>query len=377
MPNQPTTTDTPHRPTPSPDAPQRILVILTNQAFISRTRHSRDPLQHNAQLENDHNIDNDDNERDQEMRSSNNQQDCTQCSSNQNCSQDNSNCSGHKYRFTGVDAVEVVTIWDALSPAGTQSAAHQPSHGQHQQQFEVVFASPRGGPVAVDPYSMEQLVQNESLRQCMRQSQRELINRLSHTLPLSWVCQAPPHKHQQRAENQEQEEDESSDAANQWAAVIVPGAHGALVDLPACRAVGEVISEVHSRGGIVATIGHGSAALLNCPATPSSHRQQREEERKQQYLVEGKRICCFSDAEEREINFAEALPYSLQQKLQARGARIENEERRAFTQRVVQDGRLITAQNARSAGELCQRVQEAIRSSTHHQHQQRQQHHGF
>lgn len=239
---------------------------------------------------------------------------------------------GKQYKFTGIDIVEVAHCWVALS---------------HRYGLEVDIATPKGGPTAADPRSLEHLDREEShLRHALRQD-RELTNLLGHTYPIEWVdpeC---------------------------YCCVIVPGAHGALLDLPQCRKVSQVIRQVYEQGGIVAAIGHGTAALINVKITPQPHphqpHQQRGQEQAQHYLVKGKRVVCFSDPEEHAVKFADTVPYSLEQKLRERGAHLENEQQ-PFASKVVQDERVITGQNAQSSRQFAEQIVHALQK--HHPSQQ-------
>lgn len=257
--------------------------------------------------------------------------------------------SQKQYKFTGIDLVEVGYLWQALA---------------QKLDIEVDFASPRGGPTAADPNSMEMAEQDHSLKNRLKED-RELINLLGHTYPVKWVD------------------------PSEYAAVIVPGSHGAMLDLPDSPSVERVLAEIYyEHQGTIATIGHGTAALLNVHAESHKQQQSRQEmeeeeaiayseehrrkRREQQlskqadrsYLIQGKRICCFSEHEEKEAQFLESVPYSLERKLRERGAKVENSQA-PFEAKVVEDERLITGQNAKSIKEFVSKVAKKLGKQEH------------
>ena len=249
----------------------------------------------------------------QQHESGEQEQACRECQTRGSSNNNQNTSSGPQrtYRFTGVDVYEVACLWQTLS-----------------KNYEIDFCSPEGGPVAADPHSLEMTEQDEQVRRAMRADRAQLINLLGHTYPIKWV------------------------RPEEYECCIVTGSHGAMLDLPECKQVTRCITEIYENGGLVGTIGHGAAALINCK---SSQSQQSEEE---DFLVKGKRMCCFSEREEHEARFAEAVPYSLERRLRDRGARLENQK--PFESQVVEDGRLLTAQNARSAQEFAERLQKCL-----------------
>jgi len=118
--------------------------------------------------------------------------------------------------------------------------------------------------------------------------------------------------------------------------VVIPGKHGAMIDLPHDHKVQQIISQIYENNGFVAAIGHGVAALINI-----------KDKKKNEYCVKDKRLTCYSDREEREKGFEKMLPFSVEQKLREHGARVENEK--PFHENVVVEERLITGQNSQSA----------------------------
>ncbi|PJF18108.1 hypothetical protein PSACC_02076 [Paramicrosporidium saccamoebae] len=215
---------------------------------------------------------------------------------------------GASHQPTGVDVFELGYIWMTL---------------KKQYNMELVFATPRGGPVAADPLSMERIEKDSKLRDNLR-DERDFIAKMGHTVPISWV------------------------KPEEFKMVILPGGHGAMFDLPEHDDVACTIAEIYKRNGVVAAIGHGVAGLLNVRM-----------ERRGDWLIKGKRITCFSKEEERQTGYEKYLPFYLEERVKERGAKTEI--KKPFETNVVIDERLITAQNAPSIHEFVSKIIEQIR----------------
>lgn len=135
--------------------------------------------------------------------------------------------------------------------------------------------------------------------------------------------------------------------ASTYDAVYFPGGHGTMWDLPADPDVQRVIREVLARDGTVAAVCHGPAAFVG--ATDADGRP----------LVEGRRVSAFSDAEERDRELHDVVPFLLESRLRAQGATLEPAP--PFTPQVVEDGPLLTGQNPASAGPLAERLIDRVR----------------
>lgn len=127
-----------------------------------------------------------------------------------------------------------------------------------------------------------------------------------------------------------------------FAAVFFVGGHGTMWDFADDVALAALTSTMYEAGGVVAAVCHGPAALVNVRLEDGS------------FLVEGKRIAAFTDAEEAAVQLEEVVPFSLESVLKERGACHEASPN--FEQKIVTDGRLVTGQNPASA----QGVSEAV-----------------
>jgi putative intracellular protease/amidase len=121
--------------------------------------------------------------------------------------------------------------------------------------------------------------------------------------------------------------------AEDYAAIYVVGGKGAMFDLPGDAALAGLLGEIYDRGGIVAAVCHGPAALLDVRLADGS------------LLVAGRSMTGFSNAEEAVFGkqWAAEFPFWLEDAARARGARWDNAP--LMMPRLVVDDRLITGQN--------------------------------
>jgi putative intracellular protease/amidase len=136
--------------------------------------------------------------------------------------------------------------------------------------------------------------------------------------------------------------------AQEYNAVYVVGGKGAMFDLPADAALRTLIAGIHARGGVVAAVCHGPAALVD--VTLADGRP----------LVAGRRVTGFTNEEESIFGkkWAKQYRFQLEDALRARGARWE--EAPLMMPRVAVDGRLITGQNPYSTTAVADAVVRAL-----------------
>ncbi len=127
-------------------------------------------------------------------------------------------------------------------------------------------------------------------------------------------------------------------ALARFGAVFVADGDGAMDDLARNPHMARVITELHSRGALIATQGHGAAALLSAPARSDG-----------QWLFDGYRMTAMTDEEEGQAELASrSTSWSLETALKQAGA-IFDDGGTAWTSHVVVDRNLITGQNPQSA----------------------------
>lgn len=203
---------------------------------------------------------------------------------------------GDTGRSTGAYIPEVAHAWKVFRDAG----------------HEVHLMSVRGGMPPLDAVDRNDPVQREFL------DDPEMSARLRQTV---------------RAE--------SVNEAN-YAAVFYAGGHGAAWDLPDDVATMDLTRRAYEGGAVIGAVCHGPCALVNVLLTDGS------------YLISGRRIAGFTDAEEKGIGMTEVVPFRLSAALTGRGA--VHETGPSYLPFVVTDGRIVTGQNPASATATAQAV---------------------
>lgn len=127
-----------------------------------------------------------------------------------------------------------------------------------------------------------------------------------------------------------------------YAVLFLAGGHGAALDFPDDRPLAELTRDVYEADRAVAAVCHGPAALVNVKLSDGT------------FLVAGKQVGCFSNAEERAVGMTKVVPFLLADELAALGARVSVGP--SFIPHVVTDGRLVTGQNPASATEVAERA---------------------
>lgn len=120
-------------------------------------------------------------------------------------------------------------------------------------------------------------------------------------------------------------------------AILFAGGHGTMWDFREDRDVQRLAAAIHENGGVVAAVCHGPAALVDVRLSSGA------------FLVAGKRVTGFSDAEEEAAKLTQVVPFLLERAMVERGGRYEKADG-LWQEHVVADGRLVTGQNPASAG---------------------------
>lgn len=191
---------------------------------------------------------------------------------------------------------------------------------------KVVFVTPRGGEAPIDPQSMQEAEKDKELQDSIRDE--SFLNMFKNTQSLDKI----------------RPEDYS------W--IMFPGSHGAMMDLPNCNKLQEIVMSMENHNGSMAAIGHGVAGLMNVKKENG------------EYWLKGKRVTCFTNEEEHKMKLEKMLPYLLEDKVKERGAHLQKTN--PFEPLVVMDENLITAQNTASVNEWMDKIMER-----HHKEQLR------
>ena len=132
-------------------------------------------------------------------------------------------------------------------------------------------------------------------------------------------------------------------------AIFFSGGHGTMWDFPNDPGVQNLIRSVYERGGVVAAVCHGPAALVNAKLSNG------------EWLVAGKEISSFTEEEETAVKLENVVPFPLETTLRARGARFV--ESPNFEPRVAVSERLVTGQNPASATGVAREVVRMVGSA--------------
>jgi len=117
-------------------------------------------------------------------------------------------------------------------------------------------------------------------------------------------------------------------------AVFVAGGHGPMFDLANNSTLAKIINTTYENGGVISAVCHGPAAFVG---VKNAHGD---------YLVSGKRINSFTNAEENETPFYNDMPFLLETKLKEQGAKFESSGIREG--HIAVDSNIVTGQNPES-----------------------------
>jgi putative intracellular protease/amidase len=117
------------------------------------------------------------------------------------------------------------------------------------------------------------------------------------------------------------------------AAILLVGGKGAMFDLPRDAVLARLMGAHHARGGVLAGVCHGPAALLAVQGPDGRP------------LIQGRRLTGFTDEEETVFGkkWAQEYPFWIERRARELGARWE--EATLMMPKLVVDDRLITGQN--------------------------------
>jgi len=186
--------------------------------------------------------------------------------------------------------------------------------------YHVDFASPRGGLAPLDESSRD--VSDPDNKRFLDNA--EALAQLQNTIAIGDI---DPKKYE---------------------IIHFAGGHGAMWDFHTSDALNLVAAAVYENGGIVSAVCHGPAALVNVKLSDGK------------YLVSGKDVSAFTDAEEAEAGMTDVVPFLLESKLRERGA-IMHPAKNWQDQSVV-SGRLVTGQNPQSGHSVAKKIVELASS---------------
>lgn len=186
--------------------------------------------------------------------------------------------------------------------------------------FQIDFASPQGGAAPMDESSRD--LKDADNKKFLENP--ELMKRMKNTLRASDVD------------------------AGKYQVIHFAGGHGVMWDFDKSEALSRLTATIYENGGIVSAVCHGPAALVNVKLSNG------------EYLVKGKSVSAFTDAEEQEAGMTAIVPFLLESKLRERGA-IMQLGKNWQDQSVVSE-RLVTGQNPQSAHSVGRKIVELAKT---------------
>jgi putative intracellular protease/amidase len=129
--------------------------------------------------------------------------------------------------------------------------------------------------------------------------------------------------------------------------ILFSGGHGTCVDFPTVI-VGDLVSKALLLGKVVGAVCHGPMALVNAKTEAGES------------ILKGKKIACFTNAEEDQVGLSKVVPFLLEDKLKELGAIIESAS--PWSDNAVRDGKLVTGQNPQSSVSVAKLCLEALKA---------------
>jgi len=187
----------------------------------------------------------------------------------------------------------------------------------------ITLASPKGGQPPLDPTS--DLPENLTASTKRFRADKVAQDQLAKTLRLADV------------------------SAADFDAVFYPGGHGPMWEMPDNATSIALIEAFVKADKPVAAVCHAPAAFVNVRGKDG------------EYLVQGKRVTGFSNAEEQAAGLTAVVPFLLEDRLKERGGVYTNGANWASYVQV--DGKLVTGQNPASSGPAAEELLKLLRSA--------------
>ncbi|WP_079528455.1 type 1 glutamine amidotransferase domain-containing protein [Halobacillus hunanensis] len=168
--------------------------------------------------------------------------------------------------------------------------------------FEVTGASLKGGRIPIDP------------------------NSYSNDLPRVWDGVMEPIHNTDKLENID---------LNDYAGIFFTGGHGTMFDFPNQTVIQSALQHFIENDKVIGAVCHGPAAFVGVKDANGDS------------FVKGKTITGFTNKEEEKAGLTDKMPFLLQDKLSAEGAKFQTSE--PYKENVEVDGKLVTGQNPQSS----------------------------
>lgn len=178
--------------------------------------------------------------------------------------------------------------------------------------FDIDIVSPKGGKAPVDGFDLKDPI-NKKLW-----NDEEFKHKIENTLTPDDVNSA------------------------EYDAIYYAGGHGTMWDFPENDVLAQVAADIYENNGVVSAVCHGPAALVNIKLSNGD------------YLIEGKTVSVFTNEEEGAVKLTEVVPFSLEDKMKERDAKVVKAD--MWQEMVSVDDRLVTGQNPASAHKVALEV---------------------
>jgi putative intracellular protease/amidase len=231
-----------------------------------------------------------------------------------------------KWRRSAVKILIVLTSHDRLGDTGKKTGFWleefaAPYYALKDAGAEITLASPKGGLPPLDPKS--DLSENQTAMTKRFRADAGAQAQLADTKKLADV------------------------SANDFDAMFYPGGHGPMWDMPYNATSIAMIEAFVKADKPVATVCHAPVALVNV------------RDKNGEYLIKGKRVTGFSNAEEEAVGLSGVVPFLLEDRLKERGGIYSSAAN--WAPYVQVDDKLVTGQNPASSQPAAEELLKLLR----------------
>ncbi len=228
------------------------------------------------------------------------------------------------FTATALKVLIVVTSHSQLGNTGKLTGYYlpevtHPAHALEKDGIAFDIASPKGGKAPMDESSKDL---SDPINKSFM-SKTDFVKKLENTKKL--------------------EDIKPSD----YQAILFAGGHGTMWDFKDNKSLAKLAADIYQKGGVVAAVCHGPAALINIKLQSG------------EYLVKGKKVAGFSNAEEEAAGLTKIMPFLLETELVNRGAKYSKVD--LWKEHVQVDERLVTGQNPASAEGVGQAIAKLLK----------------
>lgn len=188
--------------------------------------------------------------------------------------------------------------------------------------YEVVLASPKGGPVPIDQGSMAEMFFTDACKKFMHDA--EAFGALSHSVALKDIDYSTVD------------------------CIYLSGGHGTCTDFVDNAELKGIIEKMYASNKVVGADCHGPIALAQCCKPDGSP------------LVQGLKCTGFADSEEGAVGLTEKVPFLIESKFKELGGLYEKAD--DWNPHAVVAGKLITGQNPQSSSACAKAVVDALQA---------------